>query len=105
MRLDPTDDEMKDAFEDADAYGLLAIEDLEPGLANRVNQRIEQAITGILTGTITSGIVEQPFGNAETSSLYNEVLMQILQLIAGKPAAAFSLNASPRPSRNFEQTP
>ena len=103
MRLDSSDGEMKAIFEEAEAYGTLALQDMDPALANRVNQRIEQAITEILTGTINSGIVEQPFGNPETSSLYSEALMQILQLISGRPAAAFSLNASPRPSRNFEQ--
>lgn len=105
MRLGPSDDEMKGVFEEAEAYGGLALEDLEPALAERVGQRMELAISQILMGTISSGITERPFGNTETSSLYREALMQILQLIAGKPAAAFSINASPRDSRNFEQIP
>lgn len=92
LRNEPSDDEMRAAFEMAEVIGGLAIERLEPALAERVSQRIGQSITEILSGRVESGIVNRPFGNADTLYAYRQALTEISHLISGELVTASSVH-------------
>ena len=77
----PEDAEMREAFEQAEWYSGLAVQNLPNELAERVISALREAITGILAGTVESGITSKPYGDAQTLAQYKEALRELLEII------------------------
>lgn len=78
------DIEMREAFEQAEWYNGLAVQDLPGDLAERVISALREVITGILAGTVESGITSKPYGDARTQAQYKEALQELLEIIPAR---------------------
>jgi len=77
----PQDSEMRASFEFPLESSGLGLYELPPELASRITKAIQHVASGILDGTIRSGIVDKPYGTAETIEQYKSALRRLLKAI------------------------
>lgn len=77
----PEDREMAATFEEAKAYKGLSLRLLEPEMAKKLANAIRKVAEGILSGAISSGLINQTYGNAATIEQYRLGLKQLLDAI------------------------
>ncbi len=75
------DREIVEKCEQAKMYSGLIVYSLEPSLAARLKEAISEVATGIRAGTISSGITEQPYGDAVTVEQYLRSLDELLRIL------------------------
>jgi hypothetical protein len=68
-------------LEQAKLHSGLILYSLEPSLAARIKAAINDVATGIRAGTISSGITEQPYGDAMTVEQYLRSLNELLRIL------------------------
>lgn len=78
------DQEMAGKFVKAEEEGYLAIDMLDPELADRITVAIRQVVTGILAGTIRSGLLDKAYGTSQATEQYLKALRKLLEEIPGK---------------------
>ena len=72
--------EIVEKLEQAKLHSGLILYSLEPSLAERLKGAINDVAGGIRAGTISSGITEQPYGDAVTVEQYLESLDELLRV-------------------------
>jgi hypothetical protein len=74
----PDEPDMRTKFDQSKEISGLIVERLPPQLGERVTHAIRHVVEGVLAGRIRSGILDKPYGNAETIEQYHEALRQLL---------------------------
>ena len=75
------DVDVVEALKSAKLHDGLMLELLEPSLADRVTEAIDNVVDGILNNTIRSGIEDQPYGDKVTIKQYFEALTELSGVI------------------------
>jgi len=75
------DHEIVEKCERAKMYSGLIVYLFDPALAARIKAAIKNVATGIREGTISSGITQQPYGDAVTIEQYLNSLGELLRIL------------------------
>lgn len=73
--------EIVEKLEQAKLHSGLTLYSLEPSFAARLKAAINDVASGIRAGTISSGITEQPYGDAVTVEQYLGSLDELLRIL------------------------
>jgi hypothetical protein len=77
----PENKEMAAKFEESKTYGGLVLYLLKPEMAENFAAAIRKVAEGILSGAISSGLINQTYGDAETVAQYRSALKELLETI------------------------
>jgi hypothetical protein len=77
----PEDQEMAAKFEEAKNHGGLVLYLLKPEIAEKLATAIRKVAEGILSGTISSGLINQSYGDAVTIEQYRSALKALLDAL------------------------
>ena len=75
------DREMAAKFEESKTYGGLVLYLLEPEMAEKFATAIAKVAEGILSGAISSGLINQTYGDAVTIEQYRSALKELLEAL------------------------
>jgi|SRR6185369_8231140 len=77
----PEDVEMAAKFEESKTYSGLVLYLLKPEMAEKFATAIRKVAEGILSGTISSGLINQTYGDAVTIEQYRSALKELLEAL------------------------
>ena len=77
----PENEEMAAKFEESKTYGGLVLYLLKPEMAENFATAIRKVAEGILSGTISSGLINQTYGDAVTIEQYRSALKELLEAL------------------------
>lgn len=72
---------MADQFEESKSYSGLVVYLLKPEMAEKITIAIRKVAEGILSGTISSGLINQTYGDAVTIEQYRSALRELLEAL------------------------
>jgi len=88
----PDDQEMAAKFEESKAHGGLVLYLLKPEIAEKLATAIRKVAEGILSGTISSGLINQTYGDAVTIEQYRSALKALLEALSLRGRSTVSSN-------------
>ena len=78
----PTDAEMVSELELARDLKYLFIDSFSGDLAKRLANSIRETASGILSGQIRSGLIDKPFGDANSIAEYRSALRELVAVVS-----------------------